>query len=307
MTSAGNPTLTNSLKFTLTGQVLPDATIRDLTLTPSNPKPDERVTARFSIFAEDADLDSIYYTVYLDNNVIGGDRVFGIESNGFETVSFSFTAGEGDHVFKVKLDELGDIAESDVSNNEIEQSFSIEAETSSNLILYVLVIVVAAVAGAVYYKYSQRDKSPRLSIKKKPVISDTSIKFPIILNCLQCSSRVRVARPGSFRCPSCKSVSDVDVNGEMEITETSKDLDEAKEERTSAAIPNNEEPKANSNSRLSRMEQFLTGNNEEEPEEKDEVSNLSASEKLVSLIISSNCIFYSLFFVMIIDTSIKNI
>ena len=143
-----------------------------------------------------------------------------------------------------------------------------------------MVLIVAAVAGAVYYRYSQRDKSPRLSIKKKPVISDTSIKFPIILNCLQCSSRVRVARPGSFRCPSCKSVSDVDANGEMKITETSKDLDEAKEERTSAAIPNNEEPKANSNSRLSRMEQFLTGNNEEEPEEKDEMSNLSASEKL---------------------------
>ena len=280
VTSVGDPSLTNSLKFTLTGQVLPDATVKDLTLTPSNPKPDERVTARFSIFAEDADLDSIYYTVYLDNNVIGGDRVFGIEANGFETVTFSFTAGEGDHVFKIKLDELGDISESDVSNNEIEQSFSIEAETSSNLIIYAMVLIVAAVAGAVYYRYSQIDKSPRLSIKKKPVISDTSIKFPIILNCLQCSSRVRVARPGSFRCPSCKSVSDVDVNGEMKITETSKDLDETKEERTSAAIPNNEEPKANSNSRLSRMEQFLTGNNEDEPEEKDEVSNLSASEKL---------------------------
>ena len=281
VTSAGNPTLTNSLKFTLTGQVLPDATIRDLTLTPSNPKPDERVTARFSIVAEDADLDSIYYTVYLDNNVIGGDRVFGIEANGFETVTFSFTAGEGDHVFKIKLDELGDISESDVSNNVIEQSFSVEAETSSNLFLYVLVIVVAAVAGAVYYKYSQRDKSPRLSIKKRPVISDTSIKFPIILNCLQCSSRVRVARPGSFRCPSCKSVSDVDANGEMEITETSKDLDEVKDEKVSvAAIPSNEEPKVNLSSRLSRMEQFLTGGNKEEPEEKQEGPKLSASEKL---------------------------
>ena len=281
VSSVSDSSLTNSLKFTLTGQVLPDATVKDLTLTPSDPKPNERVTARFSIFAEDADLDSIYYTVYLDDNVIGGDRVFGIEANGFETVTFSFTAGEGDHVFKIKLDELGDISESDVSNNVIEQSFSVEAETSSNLILYVLVIVVAAVAGAVYYKYSQRDKSPRLSIKKKPVISDTSIKFPIILNCLQCSSRVRVARPGSFRCPSCKSVSDVDVNGEMEITETSKDLDEVKDEKPSvAAIPSKEEPRSNSSSRLSRMEQFLTGESEEEPEVKEEDSKLSASEKL---------------------------
>ncbi|MDG1545098.1 MAG: CARDB domain-containing protein, partial [Candidatus Poseidoniia archaeon] len=280
VTSTGDSSLTNSLKFTLIGQVLPDATVKDLTLTPSNPKPDERVTARFSIFAEDADLDSIYYTVYLDNNVIGGDRVFGIESNGFETVTFSFTAGEGDHIFKIKLDELGDISESDVTNNEIEQSFSVEAEVSSNLIIYVIVIVVAAVAGAVYYRYSQRDTSPRLSVKKKPVISDTSIKFPIILNCLQCSSRVRVARPGSFRCPSCKSVSDVDANGEMEITEKAKDLEEELEERTSAAIPKEEKSSRGSASRLSRMEQFLSGNEEEEKVEEDVGPQLSASEKL---------------------------
>jgi len=280
VSSAGNPILTNSLKFTLVGQELPDATIKDLTLTPSSPKPDERVTARFSIFAEEADLDSIYYTVYLDNNVIGGDRVFGIEENGFKTVTFSFTAGEGDHIFRVKLDELGDISESDVSNNEIEQSFTVEAETSSNFIIYIVVIIVAAVAGAVYYRYSQKDKSPRLSIKKKPVISDTSIKFPIILNCLQCSSRVRVARPGSFRCPSCKSVSDVDANGEMEITEKSKDLDEEVEEKSTAAITSEEKSGTNSSKRLSRMEQFLSGNEEEEEVEETEDSQLSASEKL---------------------------
>ena len=278
--STGNPALTNSIKFTLTGQVLPDATIRDLTLTPSNPKPDERVTARFSIFAEDADLDSIYYTVYLDNNVIGGDRVFGIESNGFETVSFSFTASEGDHVFKVKLDELGDISESDITNNEIEQSFTVEAESGSNLVIYVIVVIVAAVAGAVYYKYSKKGVSPRLSIKKKPVISDKSIKFPIILNCLQCSSRVRVARPGSFRCPSCKSVSDVDANGEIELTERADNVEEETEEKSSMAVSKEEKPKEKSKSRLSRMEQFLAGNNEKVNEKKSKGPKLSASEKL---------------------------
>ena len=67
----------------------------------------------------------------------------------------------------------------------------------------------------------------------------------------------------------------------MEITETSKDLDEVKDEKPSvAAIPSKEEPRSNSSSRLSRMEQFLTGEREEEPEENEEDSNLSASEKL---------------------------
>ena len=112
------------------------------------------------------------------------------------------------------------------------------------------------------------------------MISDTSIKFPIILNCLQCSSRVRVARPGSFRCPSCKSVSDVDANGEMEITEKADDVDEVAEEKSTIAIPKEEEPKEKSKSSLSRMEQFLAGNKEEEIVEKPKGPKLSASEKL---------------------------
>ena len=143
-------------------------------------------------------------------------------------------------------------------------------------------MIVAAVAGAVYYRYrySQKGGSPRLSIKKKPVISDTSIKFPIILNCLQCSSRVRVARPGSFRCPSCKTVSDVDANGEMEVTEKADDVKEEAEEKSITAVPKEEEPKEKSKSRLSRMEQFLAGNKEEEIEEKPKGPKLSASEKL---------------------------
>jgi hypothetical protein len=89
-----------------------------------------------------------------------------------------------------------------------------------------------------------------------------------------------VARPGSFRCPSCKSVSDVDANGEMEITEKSKDLDEEVEEKTTMAISNEETSESTSSKKLSRMEQFLSGNNEEEDIEVNDDSQLSASEKL---------------------------
>ena len=97
---------------------------------------------------------------------------------------------------------------------------------------------------------------------------------------LQCSSRVRVARPGSFRCPSCKTVSDVDANGEMEVTEKADDVKEEAEEKSITAVPKEEEPKEKSKSRLSRMEQFLAGNKEEEIKEKSKGPKLSASEKL---------------------------
>ena len=100
------------------------------------------------------------------------------------------------------------------------------------------------------------------------------------MNCLQCSSRVRVARPGSFRCPSCKTVSDVDANGEMEVTDKADDVKEEAEEKSITAVPKEEEPKEKSKSRLSRMEQFLAGNKEEEIEEKPKGPKLSASEKL---------------------------
>ena len=140
-----------------------------------------------------------------------------------------------------------------------------------------------------YYRYSNRDRDSVLSIKKKPVISDTSIKFPIILNCLQCSSRVRVARPGSFRCPSCKSVSEVDVNGEMEITEKSEEIEEKIEEKSIAAVPSNQKFKSLNTNRRSRMEQFLSGDeNEDEIKEGKSKSKLSASEKLRLLEKESN-------------------
>jgi len=75
-------------------------------------------------------------------------------------------------------------------------------------------------------------------------------------------------------------VSDVDVNGEMEITEKSKDLDEEVAEKTTAAIPSVEKSKPSSSKKLSRMEQFLSGNEEEEVVEESKDSELSASEKL---------------------------
>jgi hypothetical protein len=72
----------------------------------------------------------------------------------------------------------------------------------------------------------------------------------------------------------------VDVNGEMEITEKSKDLDEEIEEKTTTAIPSEEKTEPDSSKRLSRMEQFLAGNKEEEEVEDSKDSELSASEKL---------------------------
>ena len=57
-------------------------------------------------------------------------------------------------------------------------------------------------------------------------------------------------------------------------------MEEEVEDKSSIAVPREEVPKDRSKSRLSRMEQFLSGNKEEEIEEKPKGPKLSASEKL---------------------------
>ena len=117
--------------------------------------------------------------------------------------------------------------------------------------------------------------------KTAPVITESPVNFPLILNCTQCGSRVRVARPGSFRCPSCKSVSLVDSNGKIEASEQ----EPRKVEKTKPPVVKNATKSASNTGRRRRMEEFLDENEaEQEPEEELEPKReLSASEKLKKL------------------------
>ena len=276
VTSGGDSSQLSTLQFSLSGVTLPDASIRDLQITPSNPKPGDKMMARFTITATNAPIDSIYYTIYLDGNVIGGDRAYSIENGGSKLVSYSFEATEGNHEFMVRLDVDGELDETDSTNNEIRESFQVEKSGIDNLPIYLVVVAVILVSTPVLYRYFTRNRKPTIGVKKDPEITEPTVTFPLILNCLQCGSRVRVARPGSFRCPSCKNVSKVDSNGAV-------GSEEEKPERTSTRKPTSTE-------RRLRMESFLSDKAEEEPEElkaetpsvaaiPDE-SELSASEKL---------------------------
>ena len=116
------------------------------------------------------------------------------------------------------------------------------------------------------------NKGPAVITKTAPVVTETPVNFPLILNCTQCGSRVRVARPGSFRCPSCKTVSTVDSNGKIEAG----DSEPKKEVSPKQSSP----PKqATSTSRRLRMEQILSEAKEEKTETVPEPEpELSASE-----------------------------
>ena len=125
------------------------------------------------------------------------------------------------------------------------------------------------------YRYSTRDNRPSVETKMEPVVTESGVTFPLVLNCIQCGSRVRVARPGAFRCPSCKSVASVNSNGEIGSVK----------EKADKSSESSGRPLSSTERRL-RMEGFLSEEDipevleEPEEDEESEASELSASEKL---------------------------
>ena len=118
------------------------------------------------------------------------------------------------------------VVESVETNNELEYRFSVEVEGSGLLPLYLILVALVTVGGAVYYRYRTRDRkptlpmqpgpplaAPTLPMQPGPTLAEPTVKFPLVLNCQQCGSRVRVPRPGAFRCPACKIVARVEPDG----------------------------------------------------------------------------------------------
>ena len=277
VSSSDSSASAETLTFTLNGQVLPDVSVRDLLFSPSSPKEGDKITARFTITAVDAPVESVYYSVYVDGRIVDGGLAYSIENGGSKLVSVAFTASSGCQEVKIEIDPESNLVESNTANNEVVNSICAEESSSSNLPLFIALFAVLIVAGAVYYRYSMNDKgSPAVVTKTAPVVTETPVNFPLILNCTQCGSRVRVARPGSFRCPSCKSVSSVDSNGKIKAAESEL------EKEAPVAVPPSKQ--VSSTSQRLRMEQFLSNEKEEEIEESPKPkSNLSASERLKQL------------------------
>jgi hypothetical protein len=279
ISSSFDESMVVNLQYSLDAHLIPDAGIENLALYPSNPLPGDKVNARFTVTSTNAPISSIPYSIYIDGNLAGGGQVVSIEDGGNKLVTFTFIAEEGNHDFKVVLNPNSQVEETDMSNNEIQMSFTVEGSSNSNLPIFIGVFAVILVGGAVLYSYSKRENKSITKTKAAPIIKESSVNFPLILNCTQCGSRVRVARPGSFRCPSCKAVSLVDSNGKIGNTEQEKAVVEKPLPPKSVIASTETKSPASSTTRRRRMEEFLLDGNEEEKDEETDVE-LSASEKL---------------------------
>ena len=72
--------------------------------------------------------------------------------------------------------------------------------------------------------------------KPKPKISMEEEIFPVILNCPNCRSKIRIVKEGKFRCPNCKHIGTVDETGEIKKGNRPKIMTES-EERSERADP----------------------------------------------------------------------
>ena len=81
-----------NLQYSLDANVIPDAGIKNLELSPSNPLPGEKVNARFTVTSTNAPISSISYSIYIDGSIAGGGQVVSIEDGGNKLVTFTFPA-----------------------------------------------------------------------------------------------------------------------------------------------------------------------------------------------------------------------
>ncbi len=211
--SSSDSAVVDTVALSLASESISDAYLEDLRISPSSPAEGDRVTASVTVLAGGADLESVYVGFYLDGTFIGGERVNQIAAGWRDNVvAVSFDATEGSHRLEAVIDPDNEVAESDESNNELELAFTVESG-GGLLPFYLLFVALAAVGGAVFYRYRNRERKPALPKRSGPTLAEPSVKFPLVLNCQQCGSRVRVPRPGAFRCPACKHVARVEPDG----------------------------------------------------------------------------------------------
>ena len=203
---------------TLTLVKTPDLRFYDeeITITPSNPKVDDIVTAKIRITADFDDVDQTITVIFrLNGEQIGIEYVNGLGDGYFALVDVNFKVeDDGLYNLQIEIDPENEINEGTdgESNNAILNSFTVVNEGNGFMPFLLVLGATLAIGGFMYY----RSKSKYSGEYMPPTIETTNpILFPLVVSCQDCSSKVRVTRSGAFRCPNCKSVSQVNETGEV--------------------------------------------------------------------------------------------
>jgi hypothetical protein len=100
----------------------PDLIVSELAVTPSEPRPGEKVELTVKVYNQgNRDSDRFYVRVFVDDNSLDRKAVtFGLDSGERETVDFSWSAEAGRHEIEVVADDPFDrVSESNEDNNSL--------------------------------------------------------------------------------------------------------------------------------------------------------------------------------------------
>jgi len=209
------PAVRETVTLTLQREALIDVSLDNLRITPSPPVVGEKITASVRVSASGGDVQGVWVEFWLGSRLLSREPV-SVEDGGSQIITTSFTAEAGDFNLEARLKIPDTFIDSNIANNVATTSFSVDEEKSLLGTLLIMLALAAVVIGGVYYWRKQRGETPLAGEKAARVKIETdSADFPLVVNCGKCGARIRVAKPGSFRCPNCKHIDRVDVLGEV--------------------------------------------------------------------------------------------
>gem|GEM_PF-2776812 len=217
---------------TLTLVKTPDLRFYDgeITITPSNPKVDDIVTAKIRITADFDDVDQTITVIFrLNGEQIGIEYVNGLGEGYFALVDVNFKVeDDGLYNLQIEIDPANELDEGvdGESNNAILNSFTVINEGNGFMPFLLVLGATLAIGAFMYYRSKPKQSGDYM---QPPTIESTKPNlFPLVVGCQDCSSKVRVAKSGAFRCPNCKTISQVNDFGEVSKREEKPNTTESK-------------------------------------------------------------------------------
>ena len=191
--------------------------VKRIYIDPEDPKDGDTITITAVLKAVDEAASGVTVQVLLDDKEIERFTI-DLDQDEEETREVAkFKGQEGEHTIEVILDPDDEIEEIQKDDNSNDQSFIVaQADDGGNAGIWFILILVVILVGAGYYVYQQRSQ---LTDEERPDKGGTLLKksdrFPLIINCPGCAVKIKVNKPGGFRCPACKTIGAVNEKGKL--------------------------------------------------------------------------------------------
>ena len=224
--------------------------VKRVYVDPDDPKDGDTLTVTAILKAVDEDARGVTVQVLLDDSEIESFTVDLTRDQELTREVAKFKGKEGKHTIEVFIDPDNELEELEENDNSNDVTFTVDAEGDDGFgAIWLILILLVVIVGGGYYVYQQRSA---LTEEEKPdkggALLKKSDRFPLIINCPGCAVKIKVNKPGGFRCPACKTIGKVNEKGKLGPEPSSQEKDpkskETKDPKDSkdGAVPGKEGP-----------------------------------------------------------------